>query len=462
MSIISFTKKYLLLLFILGMSGISYRGECQVITTIAGADTIKGYSGDGGPALHAQLSTPQGMAVDSRGNLYIADKNNNVVRKISPSGIISTFAGISIGGNGVAGYSGDGGMATDAELNSPYYVAVDSEDNVYISDSRNSRIRKVNTEGIITTYAGDGSQGFWGDKGPATAAELSNPGGLAFDREGNLYIAELFNLRIRKVTPAGMIYTICGSGTAGFFGDGGPATGALLNKPFSVATDPKGNVFIADCYNNRIRKIDAKTGKISTYAGSGLVGEHGGFSGDGGPATNATLFYPTDVKCDDTGNVFIADMNTFRVRKVDTLGIITTLAGNGVQEHGGDGGPATAAQFDQPFGLAIDHSGNVYVSETDISNNVNDIRYVYLSSPGAISLTIYPNPTFDGNVNIFFASHYEENLKIIVVNMSGRQVLSTTAPTNKLVTLNIEPAGYYFVKGVSAHGVWKGPISVAH
>ncbi len=457
MSITIVNKKYFLFLFVLGILGSCYQVHSQVITTIAGYDTIKGYSGDGGPALHAQFNTPQGMAIDSRGNLYVADVFNNCVRKIAQSGIITTFAGTSI-----AGYSGDGGPATHAKLNQPTYVAVDGGDNVYISDSRNSRIRKVNTEGTISTYAGTGFQGYWGDRGPATAAELSSPEGLAFDDSGNLYIADLLNLRIRKVTPAGMITTVTGRGMPGSTGDGGPASAALLDKPYSVCVDHRGNIFIADHFDNRIRKIDGKTGIISTYAGSGGVGLAGGFSGDGGPATNASLFYPTDVKCDDTGNIFIADMNTFRVRKVDTSGLITTLAGNGVEDHGGDGGLAIDAQFDQPFGLAIDHSGNIYVSETNGQNNVNDIRYVYLSNPGSISLTIYPNPTFDGQVNVFFASHYEENVKIGVYNMAGRLQISTNAPTNKLVTLNIEPAGYYFIKGVSAHGVWKGPISVAH
>ncbi len=452
---VTFFKYLFFSLFALSIWGAPFRVHSQVIATIAGVDTIKGYLGDGDVAAHAQFYGPQGMAVDSKGNLYIADMFNNCVRMINPSGIISTFAGTSI-----AGYSGDGGLARKAKLHHPYYIAVDGADNIYISDSRNSRIRKVDAAGIITTYAGNGSQGYWGDRGPATAAQLSSPAGLAFDQQGNLYIADLLNLRIRKVTPDGMITSVSGRGEPGSAGDGGPASAALLDKPFSVAVSPDGDLYVADCYNNRIRKINTKTGVITTYAGG--AGIFGGYSGDGGPATNATLFHPTDVKCDDTGNIFIADKDNFRIRKVDTSGIITTLAGNGVQEHGGDGGPATAARFDRPVGLAVDHSGNLFVSETNGSYDVNSIRYVYLSNPGSISLTIYPNPTFDGNINVFFASHYEENVKVSVYNMGGRLQFSTITPTNKLATFNIEPAGYYFIKGVSAHGVWKGPFSVAH
>ncbi len=450
MSVTLFHKKHFLLLFVLGMLGISSHVHSQIITTIAGGQMLKGYSGDGGPAIEAELAYPQGMAVDGKGDLYIADFSNNVVRKIDPSGIITTFAG-----TGIAGYSGDGGPAAHAKLNNPYYVAVDSLGNIYISDSRNSRIRKVNSEGVISTCAGNGIQGYWGDFGPATAAELSSPAGLAFDRDGNLYISDLLNLRIRKVTPDGMITSICGRGTGGSTGDGGPATAALLDKPLGITTDSRGNVYVADCYNNRVRKIDGKTGIITTYAGgAGLLG---GYYGDGRAATAAMLCYPTDVKCDDTGSLYIADMRNFRIRKVDTFGVITTVAGNGMEDHGGDGGPATAAQFTMPFGLALDRTSNLFVSET-----TNDIRYVHVGTPNQLVLRAYPNPTFDGQVNLYFASHYEEDVKVTVLDMSGRRIISANATTNKNVTIKIEPAGYYFIKGSSSHGVWKGPISVAH
>ncbi len=444
-------KKHFLLLFVLGMLGIPYHAHCQIITTVAGGDTLKGYSGDGGPAYDAELADPQGMAVDGKGDLYIADFSNNVVRKIDPSGIITTFAG-----TGIAGYSGDGGPANRAKLNNPYFVAVDSAGNIYISDSQNSCIRKVNTAGIISTFAGIGTkEGYWGDHGPATAAQLSRPAGLAFDRQGNLYIADLLNLRIRKITPDGMITTICGRGTGGSTGDGGPASVALLDKPFGITTDFKGNVYIADCYNNRIRKIDVKTGIISTYAGG--AGLFGGYYGDGRQATAAMINNPTDVKCDDTGSLYIADLLNFRIRKVDTFGVITTVAGNGIENHEGDGGPAIDAHFTLPFGLALDRTKNLYVSE-----GTNDIRYVHIGTPNQLIFKAYPNPTFDGNVNMYFASHYEENVKVTIVDMSGRRIISTSTPTNTALTVHIEPAGYYYIKGSSSHGVWRGPVSVAH
>ena len=450
MKMIVFYKKYFLLLFILSVIGVPYGVNGQTVATIAGGDTLKGYSGDGGPAIEAELANPQGMAVDSKGNLYIADIYNNVVRRIDPSGVITTFAG-----TGVGGYNGDGRQAKTAQLNEPYYVAVDTGNNIYISDSRNSRIRKVNGEGIISTFAGNGTEGYWGDRGPATAAELSRPAGMAFDPSGNMYISDLLNLRIRKVTPDGEITSVCGVGQGGSFGDGGPATAASLDKPFGITTDFKGNVYVADCFNNRIRKIDAQTGIISTYAGgAGLLG---GYYGDGRAATAAMLNNPTDVKCDDTGALYIADSKNFRIRKVDTFGIITTIAGNGVEDHGGDGGPATAAQFVVPFGLALDYAGNLFVSEF-----TNDIRYVHLAKSNQVILSVYPNPTFNGQVNVYFGSHYEENVKVIVVDMTGRQLFSTTTVTNKTLLVNIEPAGYYFIRGTSAHGSWKGPISVAH
>ncbi len=450
MSVTFFYKKHFLLLFVLGMLGATYGAHSQIVTTIAGGDTLKGYSGDGGPAIEAELAYPQGMAVDGKGNLYIADMYNNVVRKIDPAGIITTFAG-----TGVAGYNGDDRQATAARLYAPYYVAVDTADNIYISDSRNSRIRKVDNAGIISTFAGTGNEGYWGDHGPATAAELSSPAGMAFDGAGNMYVADLLNLRIRKISPTGEITSVCGLGQGGSSGDGGPASAALLDKPFGITTDFRGNVYVADCFNNRIRKIDAKTGIISTYAGgAGLLG---GYYGDGRAATAAMLNNPTDVKCDDTGSLYIADSKNFRIRKVDTFGVITTIAGNGVEDHGGDGGPATSAQFVVPFGLALDYAGNLFVSEF-----TNDIRFVHLLKANQLSLIVYPNPTFDGLVNVYFGSQYQENVKVIIVDMTGRQIYSATTVSNKTLQVNIEPAGYYFIRGTSAHGSWKGPISVAH
>jgi sugar lactone lactonase YvrE len=275
------------------------------ITTVAGNGT-PGFSGDGGPATNARLAYPTGVAVDAAGNLYIADRLNSRVRKVSTSGTITTVAG-----DGSAGFSGDGGPATNAQLAGPYGVAVDAAGNLYIADFQNSRVRKVSTSGTITTVAGDGSFGFSGDGGPATNAQLAGPNGVAVDAAGNLYIADINNHRVRKVSTSGTITTVAGNGTPGFSGDGGPATNARLRPPTGVAVDAAGNLYIADIFNQRVRKVST-SGTITTVAGTGIYG----FSGDGGPATNARLAYPSGVAVDAAGNLYIADQNNHRVRKV--------------------------------------------------------------------------------------------------------------------------------------------------
>jgi len=249
------------------------------------------------------------VAVDSSGNTYIADTANNRIREVFLNGTIITFAG-----NGTGGYSGDGGPATSAELNYPTGVAVDSSGNVFIADTNNNRIREVFTNGTIVTYAGSGyygTGGFSGDGGPATSAQLNYPSGVAFDSSGNLYIADSSNNRIRKVSPSGTIITFAGNGTGGYSGDGGPATSAELKFPFGVAVDLSGNVFIADSLNNVIREVFTN-GTIVTFAGNGA----NGYSGDGGPATSAQLRVPYGVAVDSFNNVFIVDTNNQRIRKV--------------------------------------------------------------------------------------------------------------------------------------------------
>ena len=325
--------------------------QSYVISTFAGTS----FDGDGGPATSAQLSGPTNVGVDSMGNIYIADGHR--IRKVDTSGTITTIAG-----DGTAGFSGDGGPATSAQLSGPSDVALDSAGNVYIADAGNRRVRKVDTSGTITTIAGDGTEGFSGDGGPATAAQLGGPTGVAVDNVGNVYIGVFLSHRIRKVDTSGTITTFAGNGTAGFSGDGGPATAAQLNVfgGGGVAVDSAGNVYIADDLNHRIRKVDT-SGTISTFAGNGTAG----FSGDGGPATAARLTLPTDVAVDNAGNVYIVDRGNFRVRKVDTLGTITTIAGDGTfGVFGGDGGPATSAQLFLPGGVAADNAGNVYIADT--------------------------------------------------------------------------------------------------
>jgi sugar lactone lactonase YvrE len=327
------------------------------ITTIAGSG-LQGFSGDGGAATSAKLNEPDGVAVDGKGNIYIADLRNGRVRKVSPGGTISTFAG-----TGVWGYSGDGGPAISAQLYAPQGVAVDVQGNVYIADRNNYRVRKVSAGGTITTIAGTGKclggTCFSGDGGPATSAQLYSPSGVAVDGNGNLYIADRDNSRVRKVSSGGTITTIAGTSTKGFSGDGGPATKAQLYYPDAVAVDGIGNVYIADTFNNRVRKV-SRGGTITTIAGTGACG----LPSDGGPATSATVCNPRGVAVDGQGNVYIGDTNNSRVRKVSPGGTITTFAGTGTCGNVvGNGGPATLAQLCTPWGVAVDGQGNVYIAE---------------------------------------------------------------------------------------------------
>ena len=325
-----------------------------IITTVAGNGTVN-YGGDGGPATTASLYNPVGVAFDGTGNFYIADQQNHRIRKVATSGIITTVAG-----NGLFTYGGDGGAATAANLANPSGVAVDGTGNLYIADALNQRIRKVATNGIITTVAGNGTIGFSGDGGTATAASLNNPVGIAVDAAGNLYIADSQNNRIRQVTTSGIISTVAGTGTTGYGGDGGAATAASFNYTAGVALDGNGNLYIADQGNHRIRKV-ATNGIITTVAGTGTAG----FSGDGGAATAANLANPASVVADGMGNLYMADYGNNRIRQVTPSGIITTVAGNGSHGFSGDGGLATAAVLDNPFNVAVDALGNLYISDSD-------------------------------------------------------------------------------------------------
>jgi len=341
------------LIFYLCVVGQSSAGQAQmIIDTVAGTGDM-GYSGDDGPAIEAQLNYPMCAAVDSTGTMYIVDYANNRIRKVDTDGVITTVAG-----TGYSGFSGDGGPATQAQLSYPYGVAVDSTGNIYISDQNSNRIRKVDTNGIITTVAGNGDFDYTGDGGPATQAALGSPAGIALDSSGNLYIADTENSRIRKVDTNGIITTVAGNGEYSYCGDAGAATSACLNFPTDVAFDITGNMYIADQYNDRIRKISS-SGTITTVAGTGSAG----YSGDGGSATQAQLNGPAGVETDSLGNLYIADSENFRVRIVDTDGNITTVAGSGDSGYTGDGGPATEAVLDYIYDLAVDSTGSIYFPE---------------------------------------------------------------------------------------------------
>jgi sugar lactone lactonase YvrE len=325
----------------------------NIITTVAGNGTAA-YSGDGGAAASASLSSPRGVAVGAAGNLFIADYDNNRIRNVYSNGIITSVAG-----NGTGAYDGDGGESIFGELHLPSGVGVDAFGNLFIADTDNQRIRKVDTNGIITTVAGNGRASYSGDNNAATNATLDYPSGVAVDASGNLFIADTDNSAVRKVDTSGIITTVAGDGQEGYFGDGGPATSAKLEFPSGVAVDTLGNLFIADYYGERIRKVDTN-GIITTAAGNGI----GGYSGDGGPATNADLYYPQSVAVDASGNLFIADSNNRRIRKVDANGLITTVAGDGTFGYTGDGGAATNAELDDPYGVAVDAFGNLFIADS--------------------------------------------------------------------------------------------------
>ncbi len=373
----NFTKTLVVAIGLLITVDIQVQG--QIINTIGGNGTA-GYSGDGIPATSGEFNGPEGVAVDDSNNVFIGDHLNYRVREIS-GGIITTVVG-----TGIAGYSGDGGAATDAQLNTATGVAVDDSGNLYIADYDNERIRKVSAKtGIIITIAGNGTQGYSGDGGQATDAELYWPLNIAIDTAGNIYIADTYNYRIRKIAiGTGIISTFAGTGVYGYSGDGGLATNAEITNPWGLVVDDSENVYITDTYNERIRKINGSTDIITTIAGNGT----GGYAGDGGPATSAELYYPTMVALDACDNIYIADWENNAIREITkSSGIITTVAGNGTAGFWGDGGPATNAELDKTWGVALDDSGNIYM--TDYTNSrVRKVTGVVV----APTIKVIPNP----------------------------------------------------------------------
>jgi type IX secretion system substrate protein/NHL repeat-containing protein len=395
--------------------------NAQIISTIAGNGTGY-YSGDGAQATVAELYDPHGVALDAYGNLYIADAANYRIRKVSTNGIITTVAGTY-----TYGYSGDGGHATSAELNYPSVVVVDVSNNLYIADQANNRIRKVNTLGIISTFAGTGTAGHTGDGGQATAAEIGTPTGLAFDSNGNLYLAD--QSYIRKINTSGIITTVAGTNTVGFSGDGGLATAAELHTPNAVALDVSGNLYIADYNNHRIRKVNT-AGIISTLAGNGT----GSFYGDGGQATVAELKFPNGVVTDGIGNVYIIDSDNYRIRVVNSIGIINTIAGNGTQGYYGDGGQATAAELNIPYGITLDGSNNLYVGD-GLNNRVRMISASTTINVNSPSICIGSTATLTASG----ANSYTWNTGATIASISPSPTTTTTFSvigTNTITSFN--------------------------
>jgi uncharacterized protein (TIGR03437 family) len=309
-----------------------------IVSTVAGVPTVQGYFGDGGPAVSGQFSQPLRVAVDSKGNLYIADLYNYAVREVTASsGNIATLAG-----NGTYGYTGDGGIGTSAQVSDVHGIAVDSKGNVYIADTSNRRIRKVDTSGNITTFAGNGNRGSSGDNDLAINASLYFPAGLAVDASDNVFVADYGSYTVRKIGTDGKITTVAGTGTWGFSGDGGAATKANLAAPLSLAFDKAGNLYIGDTSNSNIRKVDT-AGNISTVAFN-LV--------------------PQSLTVDSSGNIYYVDGITPVVRQILPNGYTITIAGTGQAGYNGDGNAGQSTQFDRPSGVATSTSGNVYVADT--------------------------------------------------------------------------------------------------
>ena len=314
-----------------------------MVTTLAGS--TQGYMDGTGTA--AQFYSPSGVAVDSSGNVYVADTINNRIRKIDPAGVVTTLAGSS------AGYVDDTGTA--AKFSSPTGVAVDSSGNVYVADFGNNRIRKIDPAGVVTTFAGSTSGD---DDGTGTAAQFYNPYGVAVDSSGHVYVADSNNHRIRKISPTGVVTTFAGSSSGNADGTG---TAAQFDQPYGVAVDSSGHVYVADLGNSRIRKIDP-AGVVTTLAGSS--------AGDADGTGSAAQFNsPHGVAVDSSGNVYVADLGNNRIRKIDPAGVVTTFAGS---TSGYMDGALTAAKFKDPSGVTVDSSGNVYVAD----NNNHRIRKI--------------------------------------------------------------------------------------
>jgi uncharacterized protein (TIGR03437 family) len=474
------------------------------LTRIAGNGRA-GYLGDGGPATAAQLEFPAGIAIDPAGNVYVADRDAAVVRRISSSGAISTYAG-----TGVPGYSGDGGQAALAQLTGPLGVALDANGNLYVADAGNNVVRKISANGTIATVAGNGVPGFTADGVQATVTSLNSPEGVAVDASGNLYIADTVNDRVRMVSPVGVVSTVAGTGLSAVYGsiwdntgvstttgDGGPATDAAVVLPTDVAVDPSGNVYIADYGNGRIRQV--VKGTINTLAGTadgapleigqlaaseqlngptglavnaagilyfaeGSIGTGSGlapgdfrvweinsagllvaaagngiesYSGDGAAAAVAQLNNPAGVAVDSSGNLYVADTLNHRVRKISPAGTITTVAGTGVAGISGDGRPATSGQLNSPMGVAVDGSGVLYIADT----GNNRIRMV------AVDGTIFTragngNAAFygDGGLGAFASVHAPQGVAIdvhgnVLVADTGNQRIRSITPDGKIHTV---------------------------
>jgi len=454
-------KKQILLLFI-GCLLTVLTAKAQSSVSCGIINTIAG-GGTGsvysGIATSAALCEPNSVWGDNTGNLYIADYCNYTIDKVDAAGNVTVIAG-----NSTPGFSGDGGPATAAEVDFVYGITLDKTGNIYFVDGE-TRIRKINVAGIISTIAGTGAAGYGGDGGPATAALLDANEGLAIDTMGNLYIADVFNNRIRKIDIAsGVITTIAGNGTAGYTGDGGPATAAELNMPYGIGVDQSGNVYIADTYNNLIRKINA-SGIISTICGNGTAGN----TGNGGPATAAELSEPYGLYTDSAGTVFFSEFPNSDVRKVSTDGILTLLAGT-TSGFSGDGGVATSAQLSDPCNVWEDKNGNVYICDM-VNNRVREVGTCVTTGVAEIpvveKISIFPNPS-TGQITISGAVANVTNdprLSITVRDCNGQTIYTaalmlTGGRYERQISLQDFEDGVYFITVKTGDATETQPIAL--
>ena len=416
----------------------SATGNAQIINTVAGSGDYGfmtgSYGGDGGQATAALMNNPSGVVYDAAGNLYVTDSRNARIRKITPSGIITTIAG-----TGTVGYSGDGGAATAAEFSFPESITMDASGNIYVIDRYAPCVRKISTAGVVTTIAGNGTFGFAGDGGPATAALLDNPMNVTVDAAGNVYICDWINARVRKINTSGIITTIAGNGSPAWSGDGGPATAAGM-RPTSLLITTAGEILVCDGSNNRLRKIDA-SGIITTIAGTGV----GGYSGDGGPATAATLRNPAFLLYDPAGNLLVCDENNQVIRKIDPSGTITTIAGTGTRGFSGDGGPATAATLQFPMMMTFSPAGQLLFAD----NQNNRVRKIDLV-PSAVNnaqaskkISVYPNPATD----LLIVDNVAANSTYRLVDITGHTVMQGVfGKSNNTLSLHALSSGVYFLQ----------------
>ena len=431
-------KRIIFLLFV-SLFGFQITGNCQIITTIAGGDSA-GYSGDGDSLIHARIDAPIGIGFDGSGNMYFSDDYNFRVRKVDTNCIVNSVAG-----DGTHGFSGDNGPATLAKFGLVFYIAVGIDGTFYLPDPDNNRIRKISPLGIITTIAGNDSFAYTGDGELATNASIGHPGGIALDHFGNLYFTDVYYCVVRKINTIGIISTVAGTGVYGYTGDGGLATAATLHSPVDLSIDRVGNIYVSDLKNNVIRKIDP-SGIISTVIGTGVYG----YTGDGGQARYAELNYPEGIITDAIGNIFFADEENNCVRKVDTFGIITTIAGNGTLGFSGDGGIAISAELQDPAGLAFDRHGNLYI--TDYMNNrirkvTNVTTYTETYDPTAdMDINIYPNPVTNSLI-----VEKANGCQILIRNMIGQMFFSTGTISSTETTINVSEwnNGVYFIEIVN-------------